>query len=249
MNASTLLRAAPLSHCLEQIGPNDERDNCIVPVRLWKKWVERQTAEVLLVEVHQRDTHILLCVEGHQDQSQEHIYIPQRYFPDIEEDEICFVTVVKKMPPNATKIELQLVDSEIYHTDISEAASKVLSNWNILTVGTVLSVPCEEMGGYLVDVIVKSCEPENIVLLRGEVPLEIAEPLIKGPSWYSAGGSSGITTSNHSPGQRPPTPIPENTMPFTSEDFSTILPMSFTQQSVAAKGFIPFAGKGHSLGN
>lgn len=246
MNTPTLLRAAPLNHFLEDTESAQERDNCIVPVRLWTKWVDRQTSEVLLVEVRQRETRIILCVESHQSQSQEHIYIPQRYFSDIEENEICFVKVIKKMPPNATKIELQLVDSEVYHTDIAAAVSKVLSNWNIITVGTVLSVPCEEMGGYMVDVIVKSCEPAETVLLRGEVPLEIAEPLIKGPSWSPSLPDTSWSPSLPEP--RPPTPVPESIVPFTEEDFAQFLP-STMQPIMPQKGFIPFAGKGRTLGN
>ena len=237
-----------MNHFLEDLDPAQERDNCIVPVRLWTRWVENQSAEVLLVELRQGSTRILLCVEGHQNQSEEHIYIPHRYFTEIAEDEICFITVVNTMPPNATKIELQLVDSEIYHIDISEAASKVLSHWNILSVGTIVSVPCEEMDGYLIDVIVKSCEPEDTVLLRGEVPLEIAEPLIKGPSWYTA---SSQTTSPTISGQRPSTPIPETSMPFTAEDFNEIIPIvpvNFAQETSSNTGFTPFSGKGRTLG-
>ena len=231
MSAPAFLRVAPLNHFLEDTDMDKEHDNCIVPKRLWKTWVDQQTAEVLLVEVRQGDTRCVLCVEAPQDVSSEHIYIPQRYFPEFEEHAISLVTVVKTMPPLATKIELQLVDSELYHNDIAGAASKVLSNWNILKVGTVLMVPCEEMGGYYIQVIVKSCEPADIVLLRGEVPLEIAEPLIKGPSWFSA--------------QRPPTPIPEEPVKFSDEDFAQLVPTTVSQLNPTR--FTPFSGKGASL--
>jgi hypothetical protein len=233
MSGPAFLRVVPLNHFLEDTDMNMEHDNCIVPKRLWKKWVDQQTAEVLLVEVRQGDTRVILCVEAPQDVSSEHIYIPQRYFPEFEENAISLVTVVTSMPPLATKIELQLVDSELYHNDIAGAASKVLSNWNILKVGTLLSVPCEEMGGYYVEVIVKSCEPADIVLLRGEVPLEIAEPLIKGPSWYSPLP------------QRPPTPIPEEPMQFSDEDFAQLVPTSVSQ--LRQPQFTPFSGKGSVL--
>jgi hypothetical protein len=239
MSAPAFLRVAPLNHYLEDMDIDKEHDNCIVPKRLWKTWVDQQTAEVLLVEVRQGDTRVILCVEAPQDVSSEHIYIPQRYFPEFEENAISLVTVVTTMPPLATKIELQRVDSELYHNDIAGAASKVLSNWNILKVGTVLMVPCEELGGYYVEVIVKSCEPADIVLLRGEVPLDIAEPLIKGPSWF-------VNTNQTLPYQpRPPTPIPEEPMQFSDEDFAQLVPTTVSQLGPAR--FTPFSGKGSSL--
>jgi hypothetical protein len=231
MSAPAFLRVAPLNHFLEDADINKEHDNCIVPKRLWKTWVDQQSAEVLLVEVRQGDTRAILCVEAPQDVSSEHIYIPQRYFPEFEEYAVSLVSVITSMPPKATKIELQLVDSEMYHNDLSGAVSKVLSNWNILKVGTVLTVPCEELGGYYVEVIVKSCEPADIVLLRGEVPLDIAEPLIKGPSWYSP--------------RRPPTPIPEEPIQFSDEDFAELVPKTVSQLSPTR--FTPFSGKGSSL--
>lgn len=239
MSAPAFLRVAPLNHYLEDMDMDKEHDNCIVPKRFWKTWVDQQTAEVLLVEVRQGDTRVIVCVEAPQDVSSEHIYIPQRYFPEFEENAVSLVTVVKTMPPLATKIELQLVDSELYHNDIAGAASKVLSNWNILKVGTVLTVPCEEMGGYYVEVIVKSCEPADIVLLRGEVPLDIAEPLIKGPSWFE---HTNHTVHYH---PRPPTPIPEEPIQFSDEDFAQLVPTSVSQ--LAPVRFTPFSGKGSSL--
>ncbi len=177
----------------------EERDGCIVPRMLWTKWTRNQTAEVLLVELKQRDVKHLFVVESHHAQDVNNIYIPERCILDFDTDEYVLVRVVEEMPPKATKITLQPLDNELYHCDIASAVGEHLSKWNILTKNTTLTVPLQELGGFLVDIFVKEIEPAETVLLRGEVPLELAESLETVHEW----------TANVGPpqSQRPPTPV------------------------------------------
>jgi hypothetical protein len=85
--------------------------------------------------------------------------------------------------------------------------------------------PCAELGGFLVDIFVKSIEPAPIVLLRGEVPLELDEPLETVAEW--------IRPPTPPPIQRPPSPTPESRP-------DTPIPEP-------PKGFVAFSGKGYRL--
>jgi len=125
------------------------------------------------------------------------------------------------LPPVATKLTLQPLDSELYHCDIAKSVSEYLSNWHVLSEGTTLTVPCEELGGFLVDIYVQKAEPASTVLLRGEVPMELAEPLETVVEWQKPS----VTQT-----------------PSIQEDFDQILPT--TNKSA----FVPFSGRGNKLG-
>ena len=229
-----------------------EKDNCLVPRTIWSRWIERQEAEVLLVEVEQEGVKHILCVEGPHTMNTNTIYIPPRCLQDFNEDDYARVRVVKEMPPHATKIVLQPLDSDImnFGVDIAAEVGAMLSHWQVLTKHTMLSVPCEELGGLVVELFVKEVEPADTVLLRGEVPLELDEPLIKPPLPTS------LPQSIEPPQQRPPTPIP-----FEPEAFNEFIPRVPTVPAAAvdppfnlrvgpqAKGFIPFSGSGNRLGS
>jgi hypothetical protein len=151
---------------------------------------------------------------------------------DFDVTVLSSITVVKTMPPLATKIVLQPLDNELYHCDIATAVSKYLSEWQVLTVWTTLTVPCEELGGFPVDIFVQSIEPANIVLLRGEVPLELAEPIESVAEWTRP------SLPHHIHTQQDEEPEEEALVNF-------IQPVETTQQS---SKFIPFSGTGYRLG-
>lgn len=224
------------------IGLNDaqtfkETDNCIVPKYLWREWIEEQEAEVLLVEITQGDAKAVLSVSSHHSDG-DNIQVPSRLLTEFEEASDVNVVVLEEMPPNATKIVLQPQDSSYEGIDIVAAVSNYLSHWNVLAKNTLLSVPCEELGGQEIEVFVKGCEPADIVLLRGEVPLDLEESLISATAQVQT---------------EPPT---ENTNRVTSEEFfDTAAPM-FGQAEVPlhrpikkAPAFVPFSGKSYSLGS
>ncbi len=240
----SLLHVASLTYLDTHVT---EKDNCFVPQAMWARWVERQEAEVLLVEVEQEGVKHILCVEGPHRMNTNTIYIPARCLQDFDETDYARVRVVTEMPPQATRIVLQPLDSEIlnYGIDIAAEVGTMLSNWQVLTKHTMLSVPCEELGGLVVELFVKEVEPADTVLLRGEVPLELEEPLIKPPPLPE------VTQ----PQQRPPTPIPNE--PEAFNEFIPRPPTAVTAVEPAynlrvgpqATGFIPFSGTGYRLGS
>jgi hypothetical protein len=239
--ASVLLTIAPLSHVLEEYGTaNAQRDQCIVPQRLFQQWVERHETEVMLVDIIQGDSTVTLCVEGPHNLNQETIYVPQRLLERLEEGEYAEVHLRSDLPPLATQITLQPIDSEVYHCDISAAVSEMLTYWHVLEVNTILSVPLPELGGFVADVIVKAIEPAQVALLRGEVRLELAEPLIHVPEFQVPKAPAPAAARAPTPPPRQPAVIVDDPI---AQIFAGQIPVPIQQQ-----GFIPFSGKGYVLG-
>jgi len=81
------------------------------------------------------------------------------------------------------------------------------------------------LGGFPVELFVKEVEPADIVLLRNEVPLELAEPLESVVEWAS----------------QEPLSMP------SSIDSSDTECAPFPEEPIS--GFVPFSGKGHRLGD
>lgn len=154
-----------------------ESDMCLVPQSIWLRWTTEQTTEVLLIKLTQREITHTIVVGGYHTDNPNDIYLPDHCMIGLDEEEYCILSIETNMPPRATKITLQPLDTEAYHCDITAAVSEYLSNWNLLTNHITITVPIKELGGYLVDLFVKEIEPADTVLLRDEVPLELAEPL------------------------------------------------------------------------
>lgn len=223
MDRSLLLYANPLNAYYTEDGITEEKDNCIVPLYLWQRWIERQTTEVLLVEIKQREYHRVLCVDSYHSGQADTIYIPSRYMMDFVPEEYLEVKVLNSLPPIATRIVLEPLESESHDFDIASATSEYLSHWNVLTKGAILTVPVSEIAGYFIDIYVKNVEPADTVLLRGEVPLEIEgqpqpEPQLPQP--------------------QPPQPQPQVQ---TIDDFDSMIPQSITTSAA-------FSGPGRRLG-
>ena len=186
----------------------------------------------------QDDQRFVLTVDCPHDGDTATIYLPSRIFTGLQGVEVL-VNRMTELPPVATNIVLQPLDTELYHCDIAGAVSEFLSHWNVLQKHTTLSVPCPELGGYCVDVFVQETEPADCVLLRGEVPLNLAESLLTVPEW--------TTPAPVVP--RPPTPIPDE-----PEAFLPIPWGGAVQQCPPTRGgrgrpaFIPFSGEGRRLG-
>jgi len=204
-----------------------EKDGCLISKDLWTTWVAEQVDELLLVNLTQNDARHTLVVEGYHNQHDDSIYVPMSVFRDLTGNQVT-VSVEKEMPPHATKILLQPLDNELYHCDIASSVSAYLSNWNLLKKNTILTVPCQELGGFEVDVFVKDIEPADLVLLRGDVPMELDEPLETVAEWVK-------------PEPEPPLALP----PLPAVDFDS--PFEGTQPPKISNGFVPFSGKGYSL--
>jgi hypothetical protein len=214
--------------------PPAEKDNCLVPLSIWRQWIEQQTTEVLLVSIQQNDAKLVLCVEGPHSEETDVLYIPGRYLHEFEEELHVEVTVLEELPPIATKIILEPLDQEFGDIDVAAAVSQYLSHWNILKKHTVLSVPCDELAGYPLEVFVKDVEPAEIVLLRGDVPLELTE--------------------THQPHQSPLFPVqPMNTTHLPPIDENSVFEdgnYNFLLPTAVVSGqFRPFSGTGYRLGS
>jgi len=222
----TLYIAHPLVFFEESIP---EYDGCIIHSNLWSSWTNNLT-DVMLVKITNNEKTHYLHVHSHHNVSEDVIYIPTWCIGSETTIEVLMERVLE-MPPLATKITLQPLDNELYHCDIAAAVSQHLSNWQVLSEGTTLTVPCPELDGFLVDIYVKTIEPEKTVLLRGEVPLELDEPLETVNEWIH----------NTSPNQeRPSSPTPDSVSSFN--EFIDV-PI----QESGPKKFVPFSGKGYSL--
>jgi hypothetical protein len=201
-----------------------ENDCCVIPNRLWTAWIQEQS-DVLLVKITYQGKEQILHVHSYHSNDTKTIYIPRWCFSIDSSIDVTMERILE-MPPVATKITLQPLDAEIYHCDISKEVSEHLANWQTLMEGTTITVECEELGGFPVDLFVKSIEPASTVLLRGDVVLELAEPLETVAEWVPPPAP---------PVPRPSTPSPS---PGIEESF----------QPIIQKGFVPFSGQGHRLG-
>ena len=141
--------------------------------------------------------------------------------------------------PLATKIVLKPLDNEFYHADIEEELSRHLEKFKCLQKGVTLIVPLSSLGGFEVDIFVESCEPSDEVLLRGDVPLELAEPLEnivewnKSPEWDKETEATNFYETSRAPEQK--------TMDFDGSMFDTM-------GTKAQEKFVAFSGKGNVLG-
>jgi hypothetical protein len=232
-----LFHAEPL--CLHPTRTDDrDHDRCSVHQNLWNLWIRTQTTDTLLVEVIQGEQRHVLTVDSPHNEEPNTIYLPTRIYTELTSQEVTMNRLTED-PPIATNIVLQPLDTELYHCDIAAAVSEYLSHWNVLQKHTTLSVPCPELGGYPVDVFVQETEPADCVLLRGDVPLNLAESLLTVPEWTAPPPPQ--------PAPRPPTPIPDE-----PEAFLPIPWGGATQQPPPVpRGkptFTPFSGTGHRLG-
>lgn len=209
-------------------------------------------AETILVRVssHADDKEWILHVHSYHTLDDNVLFLPQRCYDELHhQPSDVDVELLDDTPPLATKIVLQPIDGSAEGIDIASAVSEYLSSWHVLSAGTVLHVPIQELGGFLVDVAVQEVEPataDGYVLLRGEVPLELAEPLIQPERTQRVGTPI-------------PTPIPESSVD-TDMNWTSILPQQESNPVVSTtpmnstkvapapkKGYIPFGGVGRRL--
>jgi hypothetical protein len=220
----TLYNTQSLIFLEESIPDNG---GCVIYSGLWSTWSTMIT-DLMLVKITHGTNIFVLHVHSFHNQDQNTIFLPNWCF-DNQSDLIVKMELIEEMPPVATKITLQPLDSEIYHCDIATAVSEHLSNWQVLSVGTTLTVPCKELGGFLVDIFVKAIEPAETVLLRGDVPLELDEPLETVAEWVKK--STQLV-------DRPLSPNPQSTLSIQE---------LFPEVESKKKGFVAFSGKGYSL--
>jgi hypothetical protein len=207
-----------------------QMDSCIVPEHLWMRWINNQSTEVLLLKVQVNETKHIFTVDSSHNLPRNVIYIADHYATEFDRETIYQAELLEEMPPIATQITLQLLESDFGDIDIASAASEYLSKCNVLKNHSILQIPFPDLGDLVLDVFVADTKPEDFVLLRGEVPLEIA---------------SGHHHEELVPQlQRPLTPVPIT-------DFSQIIgdEMFPGMSGGSSSSFTPFCGKGNRLGS
>ena len=241
------------------VSRQEQHDTVWIHKDHWLRLMHLDCPDVLLLRLVQGDVIRIATVGDNHEMNPGDIYVPYHMFGSFIEGEEVLVEREINMPPIVTKILLQPLDNELYHCDIAGAVGAVLGQWNVLSKHTTLSVPCEELGGYLVDVFIKDLEPADCCMLRGDVPLELAESLeqveefrptsnsapehVSEPIHATASGFAvldhlRVPTSNSAPEGMLQAPLPPAAV---AED--TLMPNA----NANANAFVPFSGKGYSL--
>ncbi len=219
-------------------------DGILVPKSKWQRWVQTcQTS--MLVRIVQPNKSQICCVSGYHSDDINSVYLPSWMFYQVSKDEDATLEPLwdedeeTEPLPLATKITLRPLDNVIYHADIVEELSTFLQNFQTLQKGSTLVVPVQKLGNYLVDVFVEDIQPSNEVLLRGDVPLELEEPLEAIHEWNGSDSSDSVPKLQNQHNQK------NNDEPF--EDEFPLLPMA--QQTQQTQSFIPYSGTGNRLGS
>lgn len=219
-------------------------DSILVRKSDWERWIQTCT-NTMVVRLRQEDVTQICVVGGYHEDDAERVYAPSWVFyrlksgEEVEIDELWDTESSEDVLPIATKIHLRPLDNELYHADIEGEISKHLANFQSLQKGSTIVVPLESLGGYEVDIFVEECEPENEVLLRGDVALELVAPIEDVVEWSRAA--------------IPAVPA----VPVEQEDFSQMFPvapvasvvastMQFHAVDTTQKKFVPFSGVGYT---
>jgi hypothetical protein len=234
----------------EDIGSgivSENADQCLLPNYLWERMLQDDHSDIdgmYLVRLTHQDSGntITLSVGGGHHDDNRIVYVPSWVFlhmPTVTQVRYDFLT---ELPPMATKIQIKPLDNALYCVDIAEVVSTVLSNWHVIQKGTIFEVPLTTLGGYPVEVFVENVEPQDCVLLRGEVPLELSESVETVPEFQPQVQAP----------PRPPTPIPREEPIFqptpSLEDFmGPMVPFTPPPPSNKKQKFIPFQGQGRRL--
>jgi hypothetical protein len=164
----------------------NKTDGIIVPLYLWNQYLN-SCFSTMIVRLNQANNTQIAVVAGYHEDDRDSIYGPSTFFYTMKSDtvilqELWHPNSEEENLPLATKIYLRPLDNEVYKADIEKEVSTYLSNFQTLQTGQTIVVPIESLNGTLVDMYVEKCEPMDEVILRGDVILELLEPLIE----YSA---------------------------------------------------------------
>lgn len=177
------------SHHLSDTEFNENLDQILIPKDLWEEWIDDDDSpEVSLCRLSEGGP--VVTVGGYHDLGEGCIVCPLWVFHVYREYNEVELIRLKEMPPIATNLRLKPIDSAVLQTDYVEALSELLAGWQVITVGTTLSVTLKEMGDYCVDFFVEEVQggedyEGDCVLLRGELPFELSDSLETVPDWSS----------------------------------------------------------------
>ncbi len=150
-------------------------DRCLLPHYLWERIINDnslQTNDLYLMEFSNDTKHVTLSVGGGHHDDDNIVFVPQWVFTIFQEGEPARYKPLRTIPPQATKITIKPLDSMLYHVDINEEVSRYLSDWHVLQEGLMLQIHLQSID-YNALLYIEALEPGPLVLLRGEVPLEV----------------------------------------------------------------------------
>lgn len=156
------------------VATNDA-DRCLLPNYLWERIIHDTTLQVhnlYLMEFSNDTQHVTLSVGGGHHDDDNMVFVPQWVFGIFSEGAPVKYKPLRTIPPSATKITIKPLDNMLYHVDINEEVSRYLSDWHVLQEGLILQIHLQSID-YQALMYIESVEPSPLVLLRGEVPLEV----------------------------------------------------------------------------
>jgi len=161
----------------------NKTDGIIIPLFLWNQYLN-SCLSTMIVRLKQGNTTQIAVVTGYHEDDHDSIYGPSSFFYTMKNETVVLEELwiphsEEEVLPLATKIHLRPLDNEVYKADIEKEVSTHLSNFQTLQSGQTIVVPIESLNGALVDMYVEKCEPTDEVILRGDVVLELLEPLIE----------------------------------------------------------------------
>lgn len=154
---------------------HNSADRCLLPHYLWERImndISLQTHDLYLMEFSNETKQVTLSVGGGHHDDDNIVFVPQWVFRIFQEGESARYKPLRTIPPNATKITIKPLDSLLYHVDINEEVSRYLSDWHVLQEGILLEIHLQSID-YNALMYIEALEPGPLVLLRGEVPLEV----------------------------------------------------------------------------
>ncbi len=159
----------------EQNVASNHADRCLLPHYLWERIINDETLQnhdLYLMEFS-NDTHrVTLSVGGGHHDDDSMVFVPQWVFTIFSEGAQVRYKPLREIPPQATKITIKPLDNMLYHVDMNEEVSRYLSDWHVLQEGLMLQIHLQSID-YQALMYIEALEPGPLVLLRGEVPLEV----------------------------------------------------------------------------
>ena len=221
---------------------SENADRCLLPEYLWNRMLEDDHDDIdgmYLIRLTHADSGntITLSVGGGHNDDNTMIFVPSWVFLHMPTATPVSYEFLTDLPPKATSIKIKPLDNALYCVDIAEDVSNALSDWHVIQKVTIFEVSLTALGGYPVEVFVEHVEPQDTVLLRGEVPLELAESVETVPEFQPQP-------------IRPPTPIPQDApifqpTPSLNDFMGPMVP--FLPPPSKKQKFTPFQGQGRRL--
>ncbi len=218
----------------EQNVATDHADRCLLPHYLWERIIQDETLQnhdLYLMEFSNDTHHVTLSVGGGHHDDESLVFVPQWVFGIFSEGAPVRYKPLRTIPPHATKITIKPLDNMLSHVDMNEEVSRYLSDWHVLEEGLMLQIHLQSID-YHALMYIESVEPSPLVLLRGEVPLEVVPMEAEEPPVPARPSTQPPIQPPPSIQPPPPTQIPECFFgPMVPTTAKPVLPPAPTQKN------------------